>query len=332
MLDYPFLNSNIFNLVNVDAKKVLDSIQEDETAKSEETATGGGPKKRKRLEDFTPQERMIRRKLKNRAAAQSARDRKKERMDHLETVVSQLEIENKELKRSNEELRGSMHMLMTQNQQLLDHLRSKTTTATTTTTTTTILSDVPVLQPTGLKRKSLPDQLYTDHTYFAREPKKEDEESIVSSSDELYVQSIEEVVESNDDDDDDDDVVILGANQVVIKKEEETDTAKHASLGISLPQKLQILLVSLITMWLTNPRLSSYLTSLSVVDQEKVVKQMILRKVEPKLKQNNSKAIQTLLQTDLVPILRSYARKRKANYLSCVKKSKLLSTRRLRQM
>ena len=39
-----------------------------------------------------------------------------------------------------------------------------------------------------------------------------------------------------------------------LQKEEETDNTKHASLGISLPQKLQILLVSLITMWLTNPR------------------------------------------------------------------------------
>ena len=57
MLDYQFLKSNIFNLVNVDAQKVLDSIQEDESAKNEE----GGPKKRKKLEDFTPQERMIRR-------------------------------------------------------------------------------------------------------------------------------------------------------------------------------------------------------------------------------------------------------------------------------
>ena len=52
----------------------------------------------------------------------------------------------------------------------------------------------------------------------------------------------------------DDDVVIVGANHAVIKKEEETDNTEHASLGISLPQKLQILLVSLITMWFTNPR------------------------------------------------------------------------------
>ena len=33
------------------------------------------------------------RKLKNRAAAQSARDRKKERMDQLESIVGQLEVE-----------------------------------------------------------------------------------------------------------------------------------------------------------------------------------------------------------------------------------------------
>ena len=66
---------------------------------------------------------------------------------------------------------------------------------------------------------------------------------------------------------------------------------------------------------------------MSMVDQEKVLKQMILRKVEPKLKQKNSKAIQALLQTDLVPILQGYARKKKMNSLSCAKKSRILSVR-----
>lgn len=307
MLDYQFLKSNIFNLVNVDAQKVLNSIQEDESAKNEE----GGPKKRKKLEDFTPQERMIRRKLKNRAAAQSARDRKKERMDQLESIVGKLEVENKELKRSNEELRTNMHMLMTQNQQLLDYLRNKEQQNTDSANTNT----TDKIQPTGTKRRAT--EFYTDHTYFARIEKQEpDHEEVVSTS------CTEE----------DDDVVIVGANHVVIKKEEETDNTKHASLGISLPQKLQILLVSLITMWLTNPRLTSYLTSMSMVDQEKVLKQMILRKVEPKLKQKNSKAIQALLQTDLVPILQGYARKRKMNYLSCAKKSRILSVRPTRMM
>jgi len=314
MLDYQFLKSNIFNLVNVDAKKVLDSIQEDEDEKNEQEP--GVPKKRKRLEDFTPQERMIRRKLKNRAAAQSARDRKKERMDQLETIVGQLEIENKELKRSNEELRTNMHMLMTQNQELLDHLRNKEQNADTAPTTASTTTDVSI-RPTGTKRKA--QEFYTDHTYFARVEKLEpDHEEVIATS--------------STEDEEDDEVVIVGDSHIVIKKEEETDNTKHASLGISLPQKLQILLVSLITMWLTNPRLTSYLNSMSMADQDKVLKQMILRKVEPKLKQKNSKAIQALLQTDLVPILQGYARKRKMNYMSCAKKSKALSARPTRNL
>jgi len=296
MLDYQFLKTNIFNLVNVDAQKVLNSIEHDEEAREEK----GIPRKRKRLEDFTPQERMIRRKLKNRAAAQSARDRKKERMDQLEKVVGQLEVENKELKRSNEELRTNMHMLMTQNQELLEHLRKNENTTDTTTTTTTTTTATPRVP-----------EFISDHTYYARveEVKPEDEPPAVVPCTQV--------------------VVIPGDNQVVIKDEEETD-AKHASLGISLPQKLQILLVSLITMWLTNPRLTDYLTSMSTSDQEKVLKQMILRKVEPKLKQKNSKAIQALLQTDLVPILEGYAKKRQMNYSSCVKKSKILLGKRTR--
>lgn len=46
---------------------------------------------------------------------------------------------------------------------------------------------------------------------------------------------------------------VLDHDHIVIKKEEDTEP-EYASLGISLPQKVQILLVSLITMWLANPR------------------------------------------------------------------------------
>ena len=152
--------------------------------------------------------------------------------------LSQLKIENKELKRSNEELRTNMHMLMTQNQQLLEHLRKEEPKITTNA----------VIKPTGMKRKMIPE-FYTDHTYSVRVEKIEPEfeEIVTTSSTELVTL------------DGEDDVVIVGANHIVIKKEEETDTAKHALLGISLPQKLQILLVSLITMWLTNPRFESHL-------------------------------------------------------------------------
>jgi hypothetical protein len=109
------------------------------------------------------------------------------------------------------------------------------------------------IKPTGSKRRAT--EFYTDHTYFARV------EKIEPDHDEVVVET-----SSSSIDDEDEVVVVVGDNHVVIKKEDETDNTKHASLGISLPQKLQILLVSLITMWLTNPRLTNYLTSMSMAD------------------------------------------------------------------
>ena len=113
MLDTSFLKTSIFSLANVDAEKIFSSIAEDEKEGSQEAG-----RKRRKLDDFTPQERMIRRKLKNRVAAQSARDRKRERMNELEQIVGRLENENKELKKSNEELKSSMQYLIEQNKEL----------------------------------------------------------------------------------------------------------------------------------------------------------------------------------------------------------------------
>ena len=45
----------------------------------------------------------------------------------------------------------------------------------------------------------------------------------------------------------------LDPEHVVIKKEEDIEP-EHASLRVSLPQKFQCLLVSLIMTWLVNPR------------------------------------------------------------------------------
>lgn len=59
MLDYQFLKTNIFNIVNVDAQKVLNSIEDEED--EQQFVDKSNPRKRKRLDDFTPQERMIRR-------------------------------------------------------------------------------------------------------------------------------------------------------------------------------------------------------------------------------------------------------------------------------
>lgn len=67
-----------------------------------------GPKptrKRQKLDHLTSEEKLLRRKMKNRAAAQNARDRKKAHMDELEIQVTELVRNSKKLAAENERLR-----------------------------------------------------------------------------------------------------------------------------------------------------------------------------------------------------------------------------------
>lgn len=82
----------------------------------------GEPKKRKRLTNLTADERMMRRKLKNRVAAQTARDRKKERMVYLEEILVEIETENKRLQQENDQLRRKTGTLAAENTQLRSKL------------------------------------------------------------------------------------------------------------------------------------------------------------------------------------------------------------------
>jgi len=63
------------------------------------------PRKRERLTNLSAEEKLNRRKMKNRVAAQSARDRKKERTGRLESVVRHLLSETKYLRAENRSLR-----------------------------------------------------------------------------------------------------------------------------------------------------------------------------------------------------------------------------------
>jgi len=99
----------ISRIPTVDAKKVLATIEDDERNPN---------RKRRRLDNLNVEERILRRKLKNRVAAQSARDRKKAHMDQLEISLQRVEKENKFLKKSNEDLRSQVHQLMESNAQL----------------------------------------------------------------------------------------------------------------------------------------------------------------------------------------------------------------------
>ncbi|XP_061866171.1 X-box-binding protein 1 [Colius striatus] len=75
-------------------------------------------RKRQRLTHLSPEEKALRRKLKNRVAAQSARDRKKARMTELEQQVVELEEENQKLLLENRLLREKTCELAHENQEL----------------------------------------------------------------------------------------------------------------------------------------------------------------------------------------------------------------------
>ncbi|NXL57615.1 XBP1 protein, partial [Chordeiles acutipennis] len=75
-------------------------------------------RKRQRLTHLSPEEKALRRKLKNRVAAQSARDRKKARMTELEQQVVELEEENQKLLLENRLLRERTCSLALENQEL----------------------------------------------------------------------------------------------------------------------------------------------------------------------------------------------------------------------
>jgi len=79
--------------------------KEDLTDGDGKLANGGPPRKRERLTHLTPEEKMWRRKLKNRIAAQTARDRKKARMDDIEGDLSSMRAVNRRLLKENQQLK-----------------------------------------------------------------------------------------------------------------------------------------------------------------------------------------------------------------------------------
>jgi len=75
-------------------------------------------KKRQRLNHLTAEEKLMRRKLKNRVAAQSARDRKKVKMEELEQNVNILRSQNEQLRTENNLLKEKTRKLLEENQRL----------------------------------------------------------------------------------------------------------------------------------------------------------------------------------------------------------------------
>lgn len=75
-------------------------------------------RKRQRLDHLTPEEKVLRRKMKNRLAAQSARDRKRLRMMDLEAEVNKLNELNQNLVENSQMLEQQLRQLQMENVQL----------------------------------------------------------------------------------------------------------------------------------------------------------------------------------------------------------------------
>ncbi|XP_053277135.1 LOW QUALITY PROTEIN: X-box-binding protein 1 [Pleuronectes platessa] len=110
---------------------VLPALSSPASSDSESNSSAGPPvRKRQRLTHLSPEEKALRRKLKNRVAAQTARDRKKAKMGELEQQVLEMELENQKLHIENRLLREKSSGLLTENEELrqrlgLDTLDSK---------------------------------------------------------------------------------------------------------------------------------------------------------------------------------------------------------------
>lgn len=87
-----------------------------------ESKNGPGPRKRKRLTHLTPEEKIMRRKLKNRVAAQTARDRKKMRMETLEETLQKVQNQARELLNVNIQLLARAESLENENKVLREKL------------------------------------------------------------------------------------------------------------------------------------------------------------------------------------------------------------------
>ncbi|XP_073696077.1 LOW QUALITY PROTEIN: X-box-binding protein 1 [Garra rufa] len=89
---------------------------------SDSTISGQPLRKRQRLTHLSPEEKALRRKLKNRVAAQTARDRKKAKMGELEQQVLELELENQKLHVENRLLLEKTSDLINENEELRQRL------------------------------------------------------------------------------------------------------------------------------------------------------------------------------------------------------------------
>merc|ERR1719352_676236 len=82
-------------------------------------------RKRANLDHLSPEEKLMRRKLKNRVAAQNARDKKRVKMEDMESDVDRLRAHAKALETRNAQLVSENERLVAQNDQLRSEANTK---------------------------------------------------------------------------------------------------------------------------------------------------------------------------------------------------------------
>jgi len=102
-----------------------DDYDYEDSDQSQYADTDQPPRKRERLTHLSPEEKLFRRKMKNRIAAQTARDRKKALMVDLEETCRRLEEENDTLAVENTKLRRDQSSLAEENERLKQMLADK---------------------------------------------------------------------------------------------------------------------------------------------------------------------------------------------------------------
>lgn len=101
---------------------IIASVGDHCISRSNSLMMESGTRKRRRMTNLSADERLMRRKLKNRVAAQTARDRKKARMGELEETLAELEEENLKLQTENANLKKQTGDLATENCALKERL------------------------------------------------------------------------------------------------------------------------------------------------------------------------------------------------------------------
>lgn len=117
----------------------------DDSSDCETVVSADGSKKRRRLTNLSHDEKILRRKLKNREAAQMARDRKKMKMSQLEEDIAALQSQNKKLKDNNENLLQYTNLLAKENLVLKQQLELAAVTSRSPQTELISSSQIPVV-------------------------------------------------------------------------------------------------------------------------------------------------------------------------------------------